>query len=363
MKLQKNRKMIMYALTAVFALIVLGGAVALLRFFNTDLFLPPGTDAVIQVVLNEELPEFVTGETGYADSNGVKIWYEVLCNTDTPKGTVLLIRGYTRSALNWKPSFYEPMLAAGYQVIRFDNRDVGMSDWITDWDEATTYTLSNMAQDALAVLDTVGVEQAHLIGISMGGGIAQEMAIQYPERVLTLTLIATSADRHDPEFIDTSGRFSQNLKTVALRYGLFKDIENQLRLRVAVEEAVRGDADYTVDVKQTVQIALYEIRQRQGFNPAVSEHQMAAINASKARHEGLQTLQHPTLVVHGSADCLSSRAGAEELAEIIPNAETLWLEGMGHDVVEPYTGQIVSGFFTLIGETSEGVNNNESNTH
>lgn len=356
-KENKSKRRALKYLVIAFFLFLAGGGIVALRFFRTGLFQPEGTEAIIDQVLNEDLPEIVTGETGFADSDGVRIWYERLSRTDNPRGTILLIRGYTRSALSWRPDLYEPLLAAGYQVIRFDNRDVGMSDWITDWSEETAYTLDDMAQDAFAVLDAVGVEKAHVVGISMGGSIAQEMAIQRPDRVLTLTLIATSAGQHNPERPKPSADFSQRVKWIVLRYGFFSDIRNQLRMQIAIEEAVRGDGNYAVDVKETAQTALYEIRRRQGYNPAAGDHQMTAMDNSPSRFAELQNLNIPTLVVHGAEDILSSREDSEKLAAAIPNAATLWLEGMGHDVVPPYTNEILSGIFDLINAAGENILN------
>jgi pimeloyl-ACP methyl ester carboxylesterase len=144
--------------------------------------LPPGTDETIERVLQLELPDVVQGQTGYADSDGVEIWYESMEPQGTPKGTVLLVMGIGNDALAWPGYFIQPMVDAGYRVVRHDHRGTGLSDWMEDWDPAQPYMLEDMAGDGIAVLNALGVDKAHVVGISLGGMIAQQMAISYPGR-------------------------------------------------------------------------------------------------------------------------------------------------------------------------------------
>ena len=121
---------------------------------------------------------------GTVDANGIKIWYENF--GDPESSTVLLIAGSSGQATGWPMAFITPIVEAGYHVVRFDNRDVGFSTWI-DEDGADRFTLEDMADDAIGLLDALNIEKAHLVGASMGGEIAQYMAIKYPDRLLTLT--------------------------------------------------------------------------------------------------------------------------------------------------------------------------------
>ena len=113
-------------------------------FINTGIQLPPETDTIVEEVLQSgELPELITGETGFAENDGVKIWYEKITPEDSIKGTILLIMGHSSSALIWSSNFTGPLVDAGYQVIRYDNRGVGESDWMTNWDASNPYSLED----------------------------------------------------------------------------------------------------------------------------------------------------------------------------------------------------------------------------
>ena len=133
---------------------------------------------------------------GKAIVNGIDIWYETFGRPADP--TVLLIRGAGEQGTAWRPEFCEGLVAGGRHVIRFDNRDVGLSEWFAD-DEP--YTLYDMADDTVGLLDALEIDRAHLVGISMGGMIGQILAIHHPERVLTLTsMLSSPCSLSDPSF-------------------------------------------------------------------------------------------------------------------------------------------------------------------
>lgn len=119
-------------------------------------------------------------------ANGLKFYYETVGNSKNP--AVLLIMGLSAPALQWFSYIIDPLVHQGYSVIRFDNRDIGLSSWIdpSDWQKAP-YSLETLAQDAIAILDALKINQALVIGASMGGAIAQRLAISYPSRILSLT--------------------------------------------------------------------------------------------------------------------------------------------------------------------------------
>ena len=116
----------------------------------------------------------------------MKIWYEKRAPTDSIKGTLLLVMGHSATAMIWSDDFMQPFIDAGYQVIRYDNRGVGESDWIADWDEENPYSLEDMSKDGIAVLNAEGVEKAHVLGASMGGMIVQRMALSHKDKVASL---------------------------------------------------------------------------------------------------------------------------------------------------------------------------------
>jgi pimeloyl-ACP methyl ester carboxylesterase len=165
----------------------IGGALAGLSglavwFLRGGPKLPPDTDTVIDRVSRSDLTHVVAGHTGYADSSGVRIWYESIPAAGLEQGTVLLNISMGANSLFWPPSFIHGLTGAGYRIIRYDQRGTGASDWMTTWDRHRPYTLLDMASDAVSVLDALQVEHAHLIGLSLGGFVAQEIAIAHPGR-------------------------------------------------------------------------------------------------------------------------------------------------------------------------------------
>ena len=176
-------------------------------FINTGIDMPKDSDKVIDEVLKSELPELVNGKTDFAKSGDLDIWYEVIEPQDSVRGTILLVMGLASTAMLWTDDFYDPFVDAGYRVIRYDNRDVGLSTWVKEYDKNQPYTLEDMAKDGMAVLDDVGIDKAHIVGASMGGMIAQRMAISHSDRVSSLTSIMSSGYMNDPEIAPVSKHF------------------------------------------------------------------------------------------------------------------------------------------------------------
>jgi pimeloyl-ACP methyl ester carboxylesterase len=164
----------------------------LIYIFASAPKLPSETDAIIDGVINSQLLEVIVGNTGFASSGRLKIWYESISSEVSPKGIVVLNMAMAGNALDWPPKFVQEFVNAGYQVIRYDQRGTGMSDWVTDWDSKKPYSVADMAGDVVAVLDALEIQKAHVVGLSMGGMIAQEVAIQCLDRVASLTLLMTS---------------------------------------------------------------------------------------------------------------------------------------------------------------------------
>ncbi len=330
------------------AALVLGGlAVALLvgavLYISTwGPPLPPGTDETIRQVLQAELPDVVGGQTGVAKSGTVEIWYESIEPQGTPKGTVLLIMGIGNDALAWPSYFLQPMVDAGYRVVRHDHRGTGLSDWIEDWDPAHPYTLDDMAGDGIAVLDDLGVEKAHVVGISLGGMIAQQMAIRYPERVVSLTSMMSSGYAADPELPGLSREIAIELAKLGIKYGLLGSEKSTLQMVVASQQLLRGDAAYDLDVQTIAEQVLYNLRVRRGYNPRASQQHQAATLASGSRYEDLARLKVPALIIHGTSDPMIPIAHGQKCARVIPGAQTLWVEGMGHDLPRMFVDEILS---------------------
>jgi pimeloyl-ACP methyl ester carboxylesterase len=311
-----------------FLIVVVG---LFIYIFGSKLTLPPETDAILNQVFSSELPELVVGQTGYAESDGLRIWYESILPDGSPKGAVLLMMGIGGSALEWPPKFMRLFLDAGYQLIRYDHRGTGLSDRVENWSRKNPYSIVDMARDAVAVLDALKIPQVHLIGLSMGGMIAQEVAASHPDRIASLTLLSTSGYITDPDLpsLKSSYFVSSLVKSIPLlRYRILGGEQNLIKERLAKIMALSSDEG--LDIKEMSEVALYDMRKRRGVSfSAVLQHQ-AAVTVSGSRYDRLQTLNVPTLVVHGTADPLIPVEHGHKLAKIIPNADGLWLEGVEH---------------------------------
>lgn len=304
----------------------------------------------IQAVINNPIPEQV-GETGYALNGNTRIWYDVQTPTDTVKGTVLLIMGLSADALAWPSFFTNGFLEHGYRVIRFDNRGVGMTDW-DDFDPENPYSLSDMADDAIAILDTLGIEKAHIAGVSLGGMISQTLCLEHPERALSLTSIMSTPWIMDPELPGINMRCIKELVLNNFRYAVFESEMNTVKLGLATRMVLMGSEKHELDVKRIAQLALYNMRNRNGYNRQSGQQQTAAVEKSGSRIEALKSLTTPTLVVHGKTDPLIPFVHGEKTAELIPSAQTLWIDGMGHIISQKYSATVVDKMVSLMDRTN-----------
>jgi pimeloyl-ACP methyl ester carboxylesterase len=315
---------------AIITILVLIIALLVYIFFSGP-SLPPETDSIIEHVINGETPNLIVGKTGFASSDGLEIWYEMITPDVLPKGTVLLLTSMGGDAIFWPPKFINALLNAGYQVIRYDHLGAGMSDWVPNWDSKNPYTLLDMANDAIAVLDELDIKQAHLIGLSMGGMVTQEVAINHSARVASLTLIMTSGYIGDPDIPGLSSRYfwSSLLKGLPLlKYRLLGGEKNLIKEVIA--KTITGIGYEGLDIKEIAELVLFDIRKRRGINlKAVFQHQ-TAVSISGSRLDRLKTLSMPTLVIHGTEDQLNPIEHGRKLVDVIPNAKGLWLDGVGH---------------------------------
>jgi pimeloyl-ACP methyl ester carboxylesterase len=298
--------------------------------------LPPDTDAIIERVSHSDLSHVVTGETGYAESSGVHIWYESIPPQVPEKGVVLLNISMGGNSLFWPPGFIRGLTGAGYRVIRYDQRGTGASDWMAQWDRKHAYRLLDMAADAIAVLDAEQVDRAHLIGLSLGGFVAQEIAIAHPDRVTSLTLMSSAADATDTSLrgLRTGPLLRMALAGLPLlRYRLLAGEKNLVKEVIA--KTINAHGYDGLDTEELAELVLYDLRYRRGINlRAILQHQ-AAVTVTRSRYELLPNLRVPTLVVHGTADTFIPIEHAHKLVELIPGAQHLWLDGVGHQFPYP----------------------------
>lgn len=278
-----------------------------------------------------------------AQANGLVIEYESFgCKSDP---TILLIMGVGAQLTTWRASFCEGLAARGFHVVRFDNRDVGKSAHLThlgvpDFDELhaavaagqpfdTPYTLDDMANDAAALLTAIGVSDAHIAGVSMGGMIAQIFAAKYPSRTKSLISIMSTSGRKDlPPAKD---------EAMAALMKQPKSLARDDLVALAVEKArVIGSPAFAASEAELVAAAV-EAVDRVPYEPTGAARQLAAIFVAPPRTQLLKLLQCPTLVLHGADDPLIPVACGEDVAACIKGARLVVVPGMGHDLTEALT--------------------------
>ena len=302
-------------------------------------------DKMIDEIIKSDLPELLKGKTGYVQSGDTKIWFESIGQSGMDKGTILLFMGISNDALGWPQGFIDSLVDSGYQVIRFDYRGTGMSDWVEDW-RKNPYSLSDLASDAVAILDTLGIKHAHLVGISLGGMVAQEFAINHPERTLTLTSIMSSGNIVDKDLPRISRQTTFNLIKIGLKYSIFPTERKTIKLHVAARIILRGNAIYDIDIKGTAEQVLYNLRKRNGYNPEASQQHHEAVYRSGSRYVRLKELRIPTLIIHGLNDSFIPIEHSKKLASIIPNSRTKWFENMGHDLPPALFSSLIKELIT-----------------
>lgn len=251
---------------------------------------------------------------------------------------ILLIMGFGMQMIGWDEEFCMQLADKGYYVIRFDNRDVGLStkieeggvpDMMTAMTAAaqgqkidTPYTLKDMAEDAIGLLDALGIEKAHICGASMGSAITQNIGIYCPTRVLSLISIMGSTG--NPELPQAKPEAIQALTTPAPT-----DREEYIELSISSNRVLRGPGYPFNEERIRERAALAYDR---SFYPEGRMRQMVAIMADGNRKPALQSVTAPTLVIHGADDPLVPVEGGKDTAEAIPGAELLIIEGMGHEL-------------------------------
>lgn len=248
--------------------------------------------------------------------------------------------GLDAQSIMFTSDFIEPLVKAGYYVIRFDNRDIGLSTWLNDsWHRKRPYTLEDMAKDTIDLMDYLSIAQAHVIGVSMGGMIAQRLAISYAERVLCLVSIMSSGFILDPQALSFfRGRPFVNLIPFFLRNFPIKS--KLVFPPITVENYVKtyrrlNGKTFPFNYGHFNNIFSEGIEKRKGQNPRARFQQFCGIAASGSRLHELPKIKAPTLVIHGTEDPLIPPIHATIYAPKIPNSKMLWVEGMGHQLPGP----------------------------
>ena len=257
----------------------------------------------------------------WARNGECELWYETFGDRSDP--TLLMVNGLGSQSSNYQDAWCDMFAAEGLFVIRFDNRDVGLSTSFAGapvGEAGNAYLLGDMAADAIAVLDAEGIERAHVMGLSMGGMIVQTLAVEHPHRLLSMTSVMSATG--EPEFDQSAPEaFAQLTAPPATdRESHVQRWIDGLRIwgspEFFDEDRLRADAERSFD---------------RAFTPDGTTRQFLAIRASAPRAQLLREVTVPTLVMHGSADTLITPSGGERTAELIPGARFVLIDGMGHD--------------------------------
>ncbi|HUC36306.1 MAG TPA: alpha/beta hydrolase [Acidimicrobiales bacterium] len=254
----------------------------------------------------------------------VSLYYEVFGLNDDP--VLLLVNGLGSQCINFKVDLCEKFVQNGFQVVRFDNRDVGLSSHLKG---GPKYSVDDMATDGFAVLDAAGAERAHIAGWSMGGMIVQAMALQKPERIMSMTSVMSAPGPipggQDPDVIAAfAAPPATNRDEAAQRH-------------LAGLRAWGSPACFEIERITADAFSAFD----RCWDPEGRARQAMAVGSSPSRQAALKSLKVPTLVIHGDADRLVPLEAGRATASAIPGARLEIVEGMGHDYPPQYWDRMV----------------------
>jgi pimeloyl-ACP methyl ester carboxylesterase len=267
-------------------------------------------------------------------NGGIELEYDTAGSPDDP--AVVCISGLGAQLITFHEDFVGALVERGYFVIRHDNRDVGLSSKIED---GSSYALADMADDTAGLLDHLGLDGAHVVGVSMGGMIAQTLAIRHPDRVRTLTSIMSTTGQPG-----VGGATEEAMARLTVRPGTTRD--ERVASSIETSRVIWGD---TPQFPFDEELARWraETSVDRAYYPEGTGRQMLAIRASGDRTEHLRKLSVPTLVIHGTNDPLVQPSGGEATAAAVPGAELLLIDGMGHGIARPAIPRIVDAIDRL----------------
>jgi len=275
-----------------------------------------------------------------ARANGLELEYDTF--GDPARPPVVLVMGLGAQMITWEEGFCALLAGRGFFVVRFDNRDAGLSSWLDDLGEPAIadivagtakppYLLSDLADDTIGLFDALGFAKAHVVGASMGGMIVQQLAIDHPDRLLSVTsIMSTTGDpavgRISPAALATLTAAPATTREAAIEQSVANYRVTGSPGYPATEEYLRRKATRGYD---------------RARHPVGMQRQAAAVAASGDRTERLRGVALPVVVVHGDADPMIDVSGAKATAAAIPDAELVVFPGMGHDLPEPLWPDIV----------------------
>ena len=291
------------------------------------------------------MPTVITPNTG------IKLFYED--HGDPEHAVILLVMGLGAQLTLWPDELVDALVGEGFRVIRYDNRDIGLSQKMEGeraprpvtqvlrmkfgWPARVPYTLTDMAADGIGLMDALEIDAAHVVGASMGGMIAQLMAVHHPERLLTLTsIMSTTGNPRLPR----AEKHAMDALIAPLK-GMDEDTLVEHGLNIARNI---GSPGYPFDPERQRERVLRGVRR--GVYPPGPPRQMAAIIDDGDRRARLAQVRTPTLVLHGEDDPLIKLPAAEDTAAAIPGARLMTIPGWGHDIPLPLVDRVAAEIVT-----------------
>ncbi|MFI6571904.1 alpha/beta fold hydrolase [Nocardia fluminea] len=285
--------------------------------------------------------------------SGIDIAYARFGDLNDPP--VLLIMGGGAQMVSWPEGFLAELVARDLSLVIFDNRDVGLSTHLSDSPpvdivaamggdiSSAAYDLSDMAADAIGLLETLGIDSAHLVGISMGGMIAQTMAVEYPARVRTLTSISSTTGAPEVGKTDTAAFGAAGPQP--------RDRDGFIDWQVRAARALASPG-FEFDAAAVAETAARTFDRGLDFEGTM--RQMVAVIASGDRTEQLAGSRQPTLVIHGTADLAFDVSGGQATAAAVPGAKLVTVEGMGHSLPRALWSGFADEIAALVGRAEAG---------
>jgi pimeloyl-ACP methyl ester carboxylesterase len=282
-----------------------------------------------------------------ATANGIELEYETFGDPLAPP--LLLIAGLGAQMISWDEEFCRLIASRGFYVIRFDNRDVGLSSRleaaglpdlndVLSGEKPPPYRLTDMASDAAGLLDALGIAVAHVAGVSMGGYIAQLLAIEHPERVLSLTAIVSGPSPREGVPAKPEG-------AAVLLTPLPTTHRERIVRGIEIRRALVGSADPIDEERERVRS---ETALDRAFYPAGAARQLFATLTAEPWLERLRTVPMPALVIGGAEDILVPVENARMIAAALPGSRLVEIEGMGHDLPRRVWPQVADGIAKLV---------------
>lgn len=274
----------------------------------------------------------------FATNGAVRLYWESFGPVGRP--TLILVNGLGNQCPSFRDEFCAALVGEGFRVVRFDNRDVGLSSECSD-----EYTLSDMASDVVAVMDSVGVERAHVMGFSLGGMIVQTLAIEHPSRLVSATSVMSTTG--DPDV----GHPTAEARTLLLAKGS-TDRQGAVDAHLAGQRVWGSPGHVEWDVQAELAARLFD----RACRPEGVARQYRAARRDGSRSQRLSSIEVPFLVIHGDADTLIDVSGGRRTARTVPHARYVEIEGMGHDWPRHFWPRLVAevGSFALQSGFSSG---------